>query len=136
MVGDGPMNRHMILSKPALINGYNREHSAHNTGSHEFVHLLDKADGNTDGVPKFVLQSKEVKPWLEVVQGEIQNILDGNSDINPYGATNEAEFFSVVSEYFFMQPKLLRENHPELYKKLVLIYHQEPAEGLGKLLEK
>lgn len=136
MVGDGPMNRHMILSKPALINGYNREHSAHNTGIHEFVHLLDKADGNTDGVPKFVLQSKEVKPWLEVVQGEIQNILDGNSDINPYGATNEAEFFSVVSEYFFMQPKLLRENHPELYKKLVLIYHQEPAEGLGKLLEK
>ena len=134
MVGDGHMNRHMIISKPALINGYNREHSAHNTGIHEFVHLLDKADGDTDGVPKFVLQSKEVKPWLDVVHGEIDHILAGNSILRPYGATNEAEFFSVASEYFFMQPRLLREHHPELYGKLVKIYHQDPAEGLGKVL--
>jgi len=133
MVGDGVMNRHMIISKKALVNGYNREHSAMNTGIHEFVHLLDKADGETDGVPKFVLQSKEVQPWLEVVHGEIDNILAGNSIIRPYGATNEAEFFSVASEYFFMQPKILLENHPELYGKLVKIYHQDPAEGLGKV---
>jgi len=135
MVGDGDMNRHMIISQPALRNGYNQAHRAHNTGIHEFVHLLDKADGDTDGVPKFVLQSKEVKPWLKVVHGEIENILAGKSDIRPYGATNEAEFFSVVSEYFFMKPKMLRKNHPELYDKLVNIYHQNPAEGLGKLLK-
>lgn len=134
MVGDGIMNRHMIISQPALINGYNREHSAHNTGIHEFVHLLDKADGETDGVPKFVLQSKEVQPWLEVVEGEIKNILSGKSVLSPYGATNEAEFFSVASEYFFMQPKILRENHPELYTKLAKIFHQDPAKGLGKIL--
>ncbi len=136
MVGDGNMNRHMIISQPALRNGYNRKHKAHNTGIHEFVHLLDKADGDTDGIPKFVLQSKEVQPWLKVVHGEIENILAGKSDIRPYGATNEAEFFSVVSEYFFMKPKMLRQNHPELYNKLVNIYHQNPAEGLGKLLKK
>lgn len=126
MVGSGAMNRHMILSKPALRNGYDKKHSSHNVGIHEFVHLLDKADGKTDGVPKFVLLSKEVKPWLEVVYGEIQDILDGKSKINPYGATNEAEFFSVVSEYFFMQPKLLSNNHPELFEKLKKIYNQDP----------
>ena len=126
MVGSGAMNRHMILSKPALRNGYNKKHSSHNVGIHEFVHLLDKADGNTDGIPKFVLQSKEVQPWLDVVQGEIQDILDGKSKINPYGATNEAEFFSVVSEYFFMQPKLLKANHPQLFDKLIRIYNQNP----------
>jgi len=27
----------------------------------------------------------------------------------------------------------LLENHPELYGKLVKIYHQDPAEGLGKV---
>ena len=134
MVGDGVMNRQMIISQPALINGFNRENSAHNTGIHEFVHLLDKADGETDGVPKFVLQSKEVQPWLDVVDGEIEKILAGESVIRPYGATNEAEFFSVASEYFFMQPKILLENHPELYNKLVKIYHQDPAKGLGKVL--
>lgn len=134
MVGDGVMNRHMILSKPALRNGYNKKHSSHNVAIHEFVHLLDKADGNTDGIPKFVLRSKEVQPWLDIVQGEIQSILEGKSQINPYGATNEAEFFSVVSEYFFMQPTFLRSNHPELYDKLKQIYRQDPANGLGKLL--
>ncbi len=134
MVGDGVMNRHMIISQIALVNGYNREHSAHNTGIHEFVHLLDKADGDTDGVPKFVLQSKDVQPWLEVVNGEIENILAGESVIRPYGATNEAEFFSVASEHFFTKPKILRENHPELYSKLIKIYHQNPAEGLGNVL--
>lgn len=134
MVGDGNMNRHMILSKPALRNGYDKKNKSHNVGIHEFVHLLDKADGNTDGIPKFVLRSKEVKPWLEVVHGEIENILDGKSKINPYGATNEAEFFSVVSEYFFMQPKLLKSNHPELYAKLMMIYSQDPANGLGRLV--
>ena len=134
MVGDGVMNRQMIISQPALINGYDLEHSAHNTGIHEFVHLLDKADGETDGVPKFVLQSKEVQPWLDVVNGEIEKILAGESEINPYGATNEAEFFSVASEYFFMKPDVLKKNHAELYGKLVKIYHQDPAKGLGMIL--
>jgi len=131
MVGDGIMNRHMILSKPSLRNGYDKKHRSQNVGIHEFVHLLDKADGNTDGVPKFVLRSKEIQPWLDVVQGEIEKILNGESGINPYGATNEAEFFSVVSEYFFMQPKLLRTHHPELYDKHKQIYRQDPAEALG-----
>lgn len=134
MVGDGAMNRHMILSKPALRNGYNEKHRSHNVGIHEFVHLLDKADGDTDGIPKFVLRSKEVPPWLDIVQGEMDKILNGESKINPYGATNEAEFFSVVSEYFFMQPKMLRTHHPELYDNLKKIYRQDPAVGLGKLV--
>ena len=97
------------------------------------MHLLDKADGTTDGVPKFVLRSKEVKPWLEVVKGEIANIINGNSEINPYGATNEAEFFSVVSEYFFTQPALLQSHHPQLYEKLKLIFKQDPLKGFGSL---
>ena len=131
MVGDGHMNRHMILSKSALRNGFDKKHKSHNVGIHEFVHLLDKADGNTDGIPKFVLRSKEIQPWLDIVNGEIQNIFDGNSIINPYGATNEAEFFSVVSEYFFMQPSLLNTHHPQLYDKLKRIYNQDPVNGLG-----
>jgi Mlc titration factor MtfA (ptsG expression regulator) len=39
-----------------------------------------------------------------------------------YGATNQAEFFAVISEYFFEQPDLLKANHPELYEMLERIY--------------
>ena len=54
---------------------------------------------------------------------EIESILKDRSDINPYGATNEAEFFAVVSEYFFERPKLLKEKHPELYQLLSEIFN-------------
>ena len=56
------------------------------------------------------------------MQEEIKEIHDNNSDIDPYGTTNEAEFFAVVSEYFFERPALLKEKHPELYKQLVKIF--------------
>jgi Mlc titration factor MtfA (ptsG expression regulator) len=50
-----------------------------------------------------------------------------HSDINIYGATNPAEFLAVVSEYFFSQPHLLAEHHPQLYELLEKIFHQNPA---------
>ena len=42
----------------------------------------------------------------------------GRSDINRYGATNDAEFFAVVTEYFFERPGEMKEHHPELFNML------------------
>ena len=78
MVGSGAMNRHMILSKPALRKGFTSNKSQ-NVGIHEFVHLLDKADGSTDGIPQFVLQKKEVEPWLDIVEEARRAIISGDS---------------------------------------------------------
>ena len=64
-----------------------------------------------------------------LMQEKIKEIIDDRSDINPYGATNEAEFFAVVSEYFFERPELLKEKHPELYELLLKIFHPEPVSG-------
>jgi Mlc titration factor MtfA (ptsG expression regulator) len=44
-------------------------------------------------------------------------------DINIYGATNTAEFFAVVSEYFFERPNELKTHHPELYALLEQMFH-------------
>jgi Mlc titration factor MtfA (ptsG expression regulator) len=56
---------------------------------------------------------------------EIEAIKDGHSEIDFYGSTNEAEFFSVVSEYFFQQPHLLEKKHPELFALLERIFKQD-----------
>lgn len=122
MVGDGAMHRMMILSLPALRAGF-EENGAGNTGIHEFVHLLDKADGATDGVPEYMLPKELVAPWVRYAQEGIRDIRNRRSEINPYGATNDAEFFAVISEYFFQKPQLLEEHHPELFKILEEIYH-------------
>ena len=121
MVGDGAMHRMMILSIGSLRAGFEQK-GAGNTGIHEFVHLLDKADGATDGIPEMMLPPELMEPWMQYMHRAIDEIRSGDSDINPYAATSEAEFFAVISEYFFQKPGQLKEQHPELWKMLERIY--------------
>ncbi len=125
MVGTGVMNGKMIISKKSLQEGFSIENDKKNTAIHEFVHLIDKTDGAVDGVPKALLQKQYTIPWLDLINRKIEEISTHNSDINPYGGTNNAEFFSVASEYFFERPRLLKEKHPELYTMLEKIFSSE-----------
>ena len=127
MVGSGALNHVMILSQHQLRQAFINKTGKDNTAIHEFVHLVDKTDGDIDGIPAFILEKKYIQPWLQLMQHEIKLINEDKSDINPYGATNEAEFFAVVSEYFFERPKLLKEKHPELYSLLEKIFSRQPA---------
>lgn len=127
MVGEGgALQSTMVLSKPALHDGFDNKTSKENTGIHEFVHLLDKADGATDGLPEYLLDKNHSKPWLQLIHRSIRDIKANHSDINPYGITNEAEFFAVVAEYFFKRPDLLHEKHPDLFALLEEIFRQHP----------
>lgn len=129
MVGDGAMHRTMILSIGALRTGFEQAGRA-NTGIHEFVHLLDKADGSVDGIPEAMLPGELTKPWMQYMHRAISQIRAGKTDINPYAATNEAEFFAVISEYFFQRPEDFKTKHPELWEMLVEIYGVvEPSSG-------
>jgi Mlc titration factor MtfA (ptsG expression regulator) len=132
MVGEGAMQQTMILSKPALRYGFANVSGPDNTGIHEFVHLLDKEDGYIDGLPEALLKRKFTIPWLQLIAKNIEAIKAGDSDINVYGSKNEAEFFAVASEYFFEQPDLFKQNHPELYDLMTQIFQQSPAHQLAE----
>ncbi len=125
MVGTGYMEGKMVLSKPALHHGFRNESDKKNTAIHEFVHLIDKSDGNVDGIPTLLLEKQYVIPWLDLINNKIDEIYADKSDINPYGGTNKQEFFAVASEYFFERPKLLAQKHPVLYKLLEEIFDQD-----------
>lgn len=124
LVGDGPYQNVMLLSQHDLRQGFLNKTGKTNTAIHEFVHLVDKTDGSVDGIPEFLLSQKYVLPWLELMRRNIKQIMDNRSDINPYGATNQAEFFAVVAEYFFERPDLLESRHPELYELLSTIFRK------------
>jgi Mlc titration factor MtfA (ptsG expression regulator) len=127
IVGEGAYQNMMVLSKHELRQGFINKTSKNNTAIHEFVHLIDKTDGAVDGLPEFLLTKKYVLPWLRLIEENIDKIRKEDSDINPYAATNEAEFFAVVSEYFFERPDLLQEKHPKLYEILIKIFKQQPV---------
>lgn len=128
MVGTGYMEGKMILSKPALLLGFSNSSDKKNTAIHEFVHLIDMADGKTDGIPSLLLANQFAIPWINLIEKKIDEIYLDKSDINPYGGTNRTEFYAVISEYFFERPKLLRQKHPELYKILEDIFNQNMAD--------
>lgn len=125
MVGNGFMERKMILSKKALRLGFKNETDKKNTAIHEFVHLIDKADGKVDGIPAALLEKQYVIPWVDMIEQKIEEILERESDINPYGGTSRIEFFAVISEYFFERPALLKRKHPKLYEILSEIFDQD-----------
>ena len=131
MVGSGYMNGQMLLSRAALDKGFSKSSGKENTAIHEFVHLLDKSDGATDGLPENLIAHEYAIPWLKMMHQEMHRIEQGKSDINPYALTNEAEFLAVVSEYFFEKPDKFQHLHPALYDQLSLIFNQNPSDGAG-----
>lgn len=127
MVGSGMLRGKMILSRNALRNGFQNHTDKHNTAIHEFVHLLDKEDGEIDGVPQALLDHQYAIPWLDLMHRKMEEINNDESDIRNYGGTNKVEFFTVASEYFFERPDLMRRKHPDLYEMLVKCFRQEPT---------
>ena len=132
MVGSGAMEGKMILSKPSLHRGFTNETDKQNVGVHEFIHLLDKEDGEVDGIPATLMNKQFSIPWLKLIREKTKAIHAGDSDINAYGATHEREFLAVTGEYFFERPQLLQKNHPELYELLEKAFNQDTADILKK----
>ena len=115
----------LIISKPALHAGFRNSTDGYNVGIHEFIHKIDEEDGSVDGIPALLTDPATVSRWKKIIETESTRIEKGHSDINPYALTNEAEFFAVVSEYFFEKPSVMAQRHPDLYKILTGIFRQD-----------
>ncbi len=124
MVGGGYLSGKLLLSRPALRKGFEQTGRG-NTGIHEFVHLLDMADGETNGVPAYFLEHSYLIPWLEMMRTAMAAIERDESDIDDYALTNQAEFFSVAAEYFFNRPHAFADNHPDLFRLMEKIFSQD-----------
>ncbi len=98
---------------------------------HEFAHQLDSEDGAMSGSPELGTRARYAS-WARVLGEEYSDLSarvhEGRpSDIDPYGATNPAEFFAVVTEMFFERPRAMKRRHPALYAELAGFYLQDPA---------
>lgn len=128
MAGSGGMMSNLVIfSKPALWQGFENSTDKQNVGIHEFIHLFDKQDGDVDGVPAIFMEYQMVLPWIKLIRENTEKMLEGESDINLYGATNSQEFLAVTGEYFFERPKLFKEKHPELYAMLSQVFNTDLA---------
>ena len=133
VVGTGALNRVMILSKPDLLQGFRNPADKRNVGLHEFAHLVDKSDGTIDGIPTVGLDRRSIGPWIELIRRKMTEIEAGDSDLNPYALTNEAEFFAVATEYLFERPGMMQQKHPVLFGFMQKIFNQDLMSRLGAM---
>jgi Mlc titration factor MtfA (ptsG expression regulator) len=121
----------VVLSWDDVQRGAADPNDGHNVVFHEFAHQLDSESGANEGAPALPRRSMYIA-WARVLGHEYDHLRDELSHhhrhfINAYGATNPAEFFAVVTEAFFEQPRQLKRRHPELYGQLALFFQQDPA---------
>jgi MtfA peptidase len=130
-LGEAHYRGPVILSWNAAQRGGMLAEEGENLVLHEFAHQLDMLDGLADGIPPIGDPALRAR-WKSVMEQEYEQLAraaEGGREtlLDPYGATDEAEFFSVATECFFETPTELRDEHPRLYGLLAAIYRQDPA---------
>jgi Mlc titration factor MtfA (ptsG expression regulator) len=101
----------------------------YNVVYHEFAHKIDMLDHFVDGTPPLADRG-DYDRWITVCT-EAHEALRAGDDrppLQPYGATNPAEFFAVATEAFFDVPIALETNEADLYHVLRDFYRQDPAQ--------
>jgi len=127
---------------PVIISWQDAEPGSrpHGLGSnvilHEFAHKLDMKNGAADGLPP-LHRNMNVAAWARVFQHDYDALHEDlqrqhRTRIDPYAATNPAEFFAVATEEFFEEPARFKDYHLDVYDQLVLFYRQDP---LGRRMQ-
>jgi Mlc titration factor MtfA (ptsG expression regulator) len=130
LIGESWQDGVIVVSWDDVVRGARDPVDGENVVLHEFAHQLDEEDGAGDGAP--VLPASALRTWGRVLSDEYERLrqdaaADRRTVLDPYGATNKAEFFAVATETFFEQPVQLERDHPELYAQLKQFYGQDPA---------
>jgi len=96
---------------------------------HEMAHKLDMLDGDTNGHPPLHSNMNQ-QTWFDVFSHAFKRLNTQleqgiKTTINPYAATDPAEFFAVTTEYFFEDPQILKHAFPDVYQQLAQFYRQD-----------
>jgi hypothetical protein len=122
----------VILSWESVLAGLRNPRDGRDTASHEFAHVLDRADGAFDGTPT-LREYSHYRAWAAVMDEHFRGLQRGRPHerkvLDDYGALNEAEFFAVATESFFEKPRQMKAKTPELYEELRRFYGWDPAAG-------
>ena len=98
---------------------------------HEFAHKLDMLNGEPNGVPP-LHPGMDRRAWAAAFDEALRGFCDAlergrDTWLDPYAAEHPSEFFAVISEAFFEDPRETKRRYPDVYEQLQLFYRQDPA---------
>jgi MtfA peptidase len=121
----------VVLSWPDVEASADWDAAQMNLVIHEFAHKIDMVDGDANGCPPLPADLSS-RGWQQIMQTAYEDFaarVDAGEDtaIDPYAAEHPGEFFAVLSEVFFADGRLLREQYPQVYLAFARFYKQDPA---------
>ncbi len=102
----------------------------YNVVIHEFAHKIDMGNGDVDGLPPLPVDMC-VPDWSAAFSAAYEDFCRRvdraePTDIDPYASESPAEFFAVLTEYFFEWPAAVHAAYPAVYEQLRRYYRQDP----------
>ena len=83
--------------------------------------------------------TRDVAAWeydlhqaMDNIQDEIDMVGVDAASMDAYAASDPAECFAVLSEYFFSAPELLENRFPAVYRHFCTFYRQDPLARLKR----
>ena len=129
LIGEAWESGPMILSWADIVADCEDPNAGFCVAAHEMAHKIDVLDGALDGTPPLP------RPWQREWARDFQAAYDAlvkqvdrgrETAIDSYAAEAPEEFFAVVSEYHFSDPRLLRAQMPLVAAHLERFYGPSP----------
>jgi Mlc titration factor MtfA (ptsG expression regulator) len=135
LTGESWSRGQVVLSWQAAQEGGRDLSDGRNVVIHEFAHQLDQEFGPANGAP-LLSKREDYAKWSEVLGSEYAKLQEALARgeptlLDPYGATDPAEFFACSTELFYEKPMDLAIHHPALYNELRRFYCVDPLRWSG-----
>jgi MtfA peptidase len=126
LAGESWSRGQVVLSWEAAAAGASDPDDGRNVVLHEFAHQLDQLKGHANGAPAWLTREQRAR-WAQVMNeefGRLRSQLAWGEPtlLDPYAATDPAEFFAVATEHFFEQPERMAAELPRLFAELQAFY--------------
>jgi Mlc titration factor MtfA (ptsG expression regulator) len=137
-----PMTGESWLAGPVILSWADAElrggATGYNVVIHEFAHKLDMLNGEADGFPP-LHRGMDRAAWSHVFEAAYDDFRGrveraAPTCIDPYAAEHPGEFFAVMSEAFFENPRAVLAEYADVYRELAAFYRQDPAARLARRL--
>lgn len=130
-LGESWQEGKVILSWDDVLYGLEDFGDGENVVLHEFAHQLDSESGTQDGAP--ILTHNDAAQWRAVMSAAFEALAESADQeeetlMDPYGATDPAEFFAVATETFFECADEMALDHPALFNELKKYYCVDPRQ--------
>lgn len=128
--GEASTHGQVVLAWTECEEAASNPDSPHNVILHEFAHQLDYLDGSADGAPP--LSGEQARRWQNTMTDAYEHLLNTLEHhdqpwLDPYGASEPAEFFAVLTEAFFQTPDSLKASQPAVFGALKDYYRLDPT---------